>query len=402
MAKKWTIEMVREAFSKKGYELIDEEFKGIKQRVTIKDVEGFLYEITFDNFNNGSKTPCKYSKTNKYSIQNIRLWLKINNKTIEVISDKYMGSENKLTFKCTIDNNEWEAKWHNIQNGKGCPVCGVKSRVDKSRLSIDEIRFRLNEINPNVHIIEGSYENNRSKLKCKCLKDGYVWLSNWANLSRGEGCPKCANNIRLTIEGVKNKLLLINPNIEIISNTYINNKNKLECQCKVCGHKWYSRWDNLASGYGCQKCAIESISGENSYRWNNGISETSKYLRSKISEWKKDSMKKYNYKCDITGERFDVIHHLYGFDSIIKEMFENLNIPIKERICDYSEKDVELMEKEIDVLHKKYGEGVCLTNKEHEMFHKLYGYGNNTPEQYYLYKRTRLKQLNEEKELETA
>lgn len=108
----------------------------------------------------------------------------------------------------------------------------------------------------------------------------------------------------------------------------------------------------------------------------------SEFLRKKIYRWKQESLKNCNYKCVITGEKIKVIHHLYGFIFIVKETFEQLNIHIKEDVCDYTEEELQKIEKKCLELHYKYGLGVCLCKDVHDLFHKEYGYGYNTPEQF--------------------
>jgi hypothetical protein len=118
-------------------------------------------------------------------------------------------------------------------------------------------------------------------------------------------------------------------------------------------------------------------------------------MRRKIRDWKNETLKKCDYKCDITKEnnRDLEIHHLVPFRRILDEAILNLNLVSYETVGDYSEPIFIELEKEVLRLHLYYGTGVCLKKDEHSLFHKLYGNKNNTPEQYYEFKNIRLKTL---------
>ena len=54
---------------------------------------------------------------------------------------------------------------------------------------------------------------------------------------------------------------IINSNIEILSQ-YQNNKTKVNCKCKICNHQWEARPDNLLH-WGCPRCRLVKISNKN-------------------------------------------------------------------------------------------------------------------------------------------
>jgi len=139
--------------------------------------------------------------------------------------------------------------------------------------------------------------------------------------------------------------------------------------CKYCGRERIS------------KKASERQIGENNHSWQGGITSLCEYLRNNIINWKKDSMKNCNYKCVITGEKFNVIHHLYSFNKISKEVLEETNLPIYKEINKYSDEQLEQLKKVNLELHYKYGLGICLSKKIHDLYHSLYG-DNNTPQQF--------------------
>jgi hypothetical protein len=60
------------------------------------------------------------------------------------------------------------------------------------KYNIEDIKDKLKIINPNIEVLSPSYEGAHTKMKLKCLKDGYEWEACWNNLSNGTGCPKCA------------------------------------------------------------------------------------------------------------------------------------------------------------------------------------------------------------------
>ena len=66
----------------------------------------------------------------------------------------------------------------------------------------------------------------------------------------------------------------------------------------------------------------------------------SEFVRRNNVEWKKKSMQNCNYKCAISGERFDDIHHTYGLNLILNEVLLHLNIEIKGEIDDYSDDEL--------------------------------------------------------------
>jgi len=84
----------------------------------------------------------------------------------------------------------------------------------------------------------------------------------------------------------------------------------------------------------------------------------------------------------ITNKKFDVIHHLYNFNSILKETLKILDIPIHKNIKKYTIKELTLISRTCEQIHYKYGLGVCLSKEVHKEFHSLYGTKNNTKEQF--------------------
>lgn len=129
----------------------------------------------------------------------------------------------------------------------------------------------------------------------------------------------------------------------------------------------------------------------NNYRYRNGLikkyekssyNDLSEYIRRNNAEWKREAMVYCNYKCVITGERFDEIHHIHGLNLILNETLAVLGITLKERIDDYSDKELKRILNKFRELQSTYPHGVCLTKEIHNLFHSQYGYGGNTVEQW--------------------
>lgn len=114
------------------------------------------------------------------------------------------------------------------------------------------------------------------------------------------------------------------------------------------------------------------IKEESSY---NDLSE---YVRRNNLDWKKESLVNCNYKCALTGKRFDDIHHIYGLNLILNEVLEELSIDIKDKMDDYTDKELRDILDLFRIKQSEYPLGVCLTKEIHMLFHNKYGYGNNT------------------------
>lgn len=133
-----------------------------------------------------------------------------------------------------------------------------------------------------------------------------------------------------------------------------------------------------------------STTAINNYRFRNGLikiyeqssyNDLSEYIRRNNAEWKNLSMKNCNYKCVITGNRFDEIHHIHGLNLILNDVLQSLNIEIKENMDQYSDIELKNILYNFRILQAKHPLGVCLSKEIHKRFHLEYGYGNNTQEQ---------------------
>ena len=111
----------------------------------------------------------------------------------------------------------------------------------------------------------------------------------------------------------------------------------------------------------------------------------SKFFRGHLQEWKNESLKVCDYKCILTGSKDFAIHHLYGFNFIVKEVFEILDSEgflTSEKIEDYTKDELDYMLSIFTKIHSKYPLGVCIRKDLHDLFHVIYGSGGNTKEQW--------------------
>lgn len=83
----WTYEKVKEYISQKGYFLISENYISNIQKLVICDSDGYFYCTTIATIQNN--VPERFHTANPYTIQNIKLWCKLNNKPFVLVSDTY-------------------------------------------------------------------------------------------------------------------------------------------------------------------------------------------------------------------------------------------------------------------------------------------------------------------------
>ena len=117
---------------------------------------------------------------------------------------------------------------------------------------------------------------------------------------------------------------------------------------------------------------------------NTAYENTSIYIRRHNVEWKKKSMQYCNFKCILSGDRFDEIHHLVSLNTILKSTYDKLHIDSELfDINTISENEKQIFLNEFYTEQDKYPLGVCLRKDIHAQFHNAYKYGDNTPEQFY-------------------
>lgn len=125
--------------------------------------------------------------------------------------------------------------------------------------------------------------------------------------------------------------------------------------------------------------------GSKNHNWKGGISPIVVKLRDYTVPWKMESLKKYDYKCALSGINDGTlhVHHLYkNFSEITYEVFDSLNLEIHNDMSRYTKEEELLLMDTMLEFHYKYGLGVPLTNKIHKLFHKEYGLKNNNYEQF--------------------
>ena len=108
----------------------------------------------------------------------------------------------------------------------------------------------------------------------------------------------------------------------------------------------------------------------------------SEYIRKRNKDWKQKSVEQCNYKCAVTGKRFQEIHHLYGMNKILQETLRDLNYPENISIKELSDDDLNIILNHFYEVQDTYPLGICLSKDIHKEFHDCYGYGDNTPEQF--------------------
>lgn len=177
------------------FTLITNVYTNCREKIIIKCDKNFYYAIRFDVLLRGEYPEC-FHRSNPYTIQNIKLWCKINNKPFELLSDKYEGNNLKLKWECLKEDCKevFESNWAEIFQNKGCSFCsghqvGLSNCLaTKNPLLAIEWHSTLNgELTP----YDITCGNSSIMIWWKCKECGYKWVSNVCNRNIGNGCPSC-------------------------------------------------------------------------------------------------------------------------------------------------------------------------------------------------------------------
>ena len=304
----------------------------------------------------------------------------------KLTSKEYVNNRTPLDYICSCGNPS-KITFKNFKGGNRCKKC-IKNNPKRKNWNafmktMDFVKGFFTEMH--CKLLSPTFNNDKDKLNfiCSCGKEDTI---TFGAFKRGLRCKTCSNNkssrnLPYTIEFIDYYFTYLD--MKLLSNIYVNSQTELKYVC-TCGNVAFTNFARITMGHRCEKCAISRRSGEKNHMYDEGQTPLVIHLRDRIGQWKRDSMKLSNYKCTITGKSFDVVHHLYGFNLILKETMNILNLKYYDEIDRYTKEELINIEKICFELHYKNGLGVCLVVPIHKLFHSrdLYGIGDNTPEEF--------------------
>lgn len=263
--KRYTDGQVKQLIEELNYKLIDEKYKTLKN-ITIEDTLGYLYKANFFNLVYGEK-PFRFSKNNPYTIKNIKLWCKVNDKPFRLLSNEFEGTHEKLKWKCLKGDckEEFEAEWASIQSDRGCPFCrGLKVGLSNCLATKNpQLASEWNVIkNGNLTPFDVTVCYSKTEVWWKCNNnESHEWKATISSRNNGKGCPFCSHRF----PNKEYNLLICNPILasewnydlnEKLPEDYCPNSGKIVWwKCKQ-GHEWMARISSRNYGNGCPFCNI--------------------------------------------------------------------------------------------------------------------------------------------------
>lgn len=198
MASPLTNDEIEHRLNQYNYNLINVYTKttGNRKRkfIDFEDRDGFKYRLETSRIHGNDNRLNFVNKSNPYSIENIRLWLEINNKSFILKENNiYVNARRRLRFHCLICDEDFLSAWTKIYEGSGCAVCAGKQVGEKNSLAyvradIMHMWSSRNRISPqNI-----TYGSNKKAWWC-CPTCEREWYTSIYNVSvQNKGCPYCA------------------------------------------------------------------------------------------------------------------------------------------------------------------------------------------------------------------
>lgn len=196
-----------------GYTLISKEYKNTDTPIIICDKYGYYYTPLLYNLKIGQH-PSAFQNSNIYTIQNIKLWCKLNNKPFQLISIEYKDSHINLQWKCLKNNcgEIFESTWAHVMSGNCCPYCAGKQVGLSNCLAIKRPDL-LKQWHPTKNDNLTAYDVTKGSQKniwwaCTCC--GHEWQATITSRRKINGCPRCGQSFgEICIDKILNKYNII-------------------------------------------------------------------------------------------------------------------------------------------------------------------------------------------------
>lgn len=199
MTARTSFSVVQRHIESRGYLLEEgQEYFSDKTKLNIFDKDGYKYCLCYGSFKINEKHDCKslyrFSTRNKFSIDNIKLWIDKNGKSFCLIDGEFIHArERNLLLCCDFCNHKWKSSWNDIMSNKGCPVCNREVAGLKHRIPLEKV-IQLFEENDITILDLSSYTITEEKVFCECKKCGHKWHTDYHHVKNGRSCPVCKSS----------------------------------------------------------------------------------------------------------------------------------------------------------------------------------------------------------------
>jgi very-short-patch-repair endonuclease len=149
----------------------------------------------------------------------------------------------------------WNARYDDINRGRGCSECAKVSRSEKQRLS-DEKYYELAQLR-NYKIIGEIPPNTATKTEWQCGICGNIWAADYNHINRGHGCHKCGikkANAKKRLTADDFHAIAAERGMKWMGQEVVDARTKTLWLCPN-NHEWESSHNNLRKGFGCPHCS---------------------------------------------------------------------------------------------------------------------------------------------------
>lgn len=176
---------------------------------------------------------------------------------IEIIG-KYINTNTKIECKCLIHDFKFGAYPVNLLRGHGCRKCGNEKQSKRQTKSHEQFVIDLKSINEDIEVV-GKYINTETKVRVRCLIDGYEWDADPRKLLRGVKCAVCTNHKVLAgindIATTRKDLIKYFKNKNEITKYTSGSDKIIDVICPKCGYEDKIKIGNLSRfGFSCNGC----------------------------------------------------------------------------------------------------------------------------------------------------
>lgn len=172
----------------------------------------------------------------------------------------YTRKIDKSTIICP-EHGEFEQSMHCHLKGQGCPKCGLRSRVEKSRDTTESFITKAKAVHGDRYdYSKVEYKGNKDKVCIICNIHGEFWQTPNSHLN-GDGCPECGNESKGNSQRDDTETFIEKARgvhggkYDYSKVEYNNNKTKVCLICPEHGEFWQIPYAHLA-GKGCPQCGV--------------------------------------------------------------------------------------------------------------------------------------------------